>query len=299
MNETELLKRMRSQIPLRDPDELAQAIGWRPEEPRRPRSRPRAVLRRLLVGAPVTAGLVAVTLAVSALPPGNATSYANSAIDIRQEGDEWVARIKDPLAEYEKYHEAFGAVGLDVELRLVPASPARVGDLVMTPGAKPSGTFSGGLAPEGCRLGQSGCHLTLRVPVGFEGRVRTQLGRPAAPGERYQAAAHATDPGEMLQGVQVEDRPVGQVLQEIRERGLRVVYERVRDDPGSTEFNFVDGQKGFFQLSYEPVRASDVGRDWLVWQAWSQSEGVVKLQVTPAPLRPVSPPPGVTPAPRD
>ncbi|TMR89705.1 hypothetical protein [Nonomuraea basaltis] len=298
MNETELLKRMRSQIPLRDPDELALAIGWRPEESGG-RPRPRVLLRRLLVGAPVTAGLVAIALTVSALPSGNATSYANAAIDVRQEGDAWVARIKDPLAEYEKYREAFGAVGLDVELQLVPASPARVGDLVMAGGVGPSGHFSGGLEPEGCRIGQTGCHLTFRVPAGFEGRVRAQLGRPAADGETYQAAARATDAGEMLEGVQVEGRSVSQVLSEIRKRGLEVVYQRVRDDPSNPDSNFIDGEKGLFHLSYEPVRPSDVGQDWLVWQAWSQREGVVRLQVTPEPLRPISPSAGVTPSPQE
>ncbi|MFI7701677.1 hypothetical protein [Nonomuraea sp. NPDC049480] len=289
MNEIESLKRMRSQIPLRDPDELALALGWQPEEPDR---RPRAGLRRLLVGVPVTAGLVAAALVVSALPPGNATSYANSAIDVRQEGGDWVARIKDPLAEREKYREAFGAVGLDVDLLLVPASPARVGDLVMT-GSQQSGTFSGGLEPEGCRIGQAGCHLTFRVPVGFEGRVRTELGRPAAPGEQYQAAAHATDPGEMLQGVPVEDRPVSQVLAEARKRDLEVVYQRVRNDPNNPEINFIDGKKGAFHLSYEPVSAAEVGQDWLVWNAWSERDGVIRLQVTPKPLLPVTPRPGV------
>ncbi|MFC4115229.1 hypothetical protein [Nonomuraea zeae] len=298
MNETELLRRMRSQVPLHDPDELALAIGWRPEEPPS-RSRPRVVLRRLLVGAPVTAVLVAVALAVTALPPGNATSYANAAIDVRQEGGEWVARIKDPLADYQKYAEAFGAVGLNVELQLVPASPTRVGDLVLAAGTPPSGEFGGGLEPEGCRAGQPGCHLTFRVPVGFEGRVRAQLGRPAAHGERYQAAAHATDAGEMLEGVQVEDRSVRQVLGEIRRRGLEVVFQQVRADPGNPEINFIDGKKGLFHLSYEPVAPDAVGRDWLVWAAEPQSEGVIRLLVTPEPLRPSTPTPGETSAPRD
>lgn len=44
MNENELLEGMRSQIPLRDPDELARAIGWQPEETRRSRRAWRGLL---------------------------------------------------------------------------------------------------------------------------------------------------------------------------------------------------------------------------------------------------------------
>ncbi|RSN15310.1 hypothetical protein DMB42_00065 [Nonomuraea sp. WAC 01424] len=283
MHEIELVERMRAQIPLPDPGELAARIDWRPER-RPPRRRARV---RLLVLAPVTAALAAVVLtALSALPPGAATSYANAAIAVTQEDGEWVARIKDPLAESAKYTEAFGAVGLDVGIQLVPASPARVGDLVLVEGVRPSGDFRGGLEPEGCRVGQAGCHLTFRVPAGFKGPVRAQLGRPAAPGEPYQAAARATDPGEMLEGVTVEGRPVGELLAEIRERGLTVVYQRVRDDPASTDINFADGRRGEFHLTYEPVGAADVGEDWLVWNALPDREGVVRLQVTPYPLRP-------------
>lgn len=294
MNETELLKRMRSQIPLPDPDDLALAIGWRPEEPPGHRSRRWALPRRVLVGAPLVAALAAVALVVSVFMPGSATSYANAAIDVRQEGDEWVARIKDPLAGHEEYAEAFGAVGLNVELQLVPASPARVGDLVLADGVPPSGDFAGGLEPEGCRIGQAGCHLTFRVPAGFEGQVRAQIGRPAARGERYQAAADATEEGEALQGVAVEGRSVEQVLAEVRERGLDVVYQRVRADPGNPEINHIDGRRGSFHLSYEAVQPGDVGHDWLVWDTRAYSEGVVMLLVTPEPLRPSDPRAGGT-----
>jgi hypothetical protein len=223
---------------------------------------------------------------------GSATSYAGSAIDIRQENGEWVARIKDPLAEHEEYAEAFRAVGLKVDLQLVPVSPTFVGDLVLARGgSKPSGTFKGGIEPAGCRIGEAGCHLAFRVPVGFEGQVRAQLGRPAEPGEPYQAAPAATMPGEMLEGVRLEDRTVGEVLDEVRKRDLQVVYERVTSDPDSPT-SFTDGRKGIFHVRYDPIAADAVGSDWLVWRAVPHSEGVVKLVVTPQPLKPDAPLPG-------
>jgi hypothetical protein len=48
------------------------------------------------------------------------TSWRN-----KQEDGKWVARIKDPLAEYETYAKAFSAVGLKVRLQLVPVSPSQ------------------------------------------------------------------------------------------------------------------------------------------------------------------------------
>lgn len=43
---------------------------------------------------------------------GGAISYANSAVEVRLEGKDYVARVKDPFADHEKYSSAFRAVGL-------------------------------------------------------------------------------------------------------------------------------------------------------------------------------------------
>ncbi|MER5621241.1 hypothetical protein ABT061_09385 [Streptosporangium sp. NPDC002544] len=254
-------------------------------------------MTRLVIGAVVTAGLVTAAVVGPSLVTdgtGSATSYASSAIDIKQEGGQWVARIKDPLAEHERYTEAFSAVGLKVELQLVPVSPTFVGDLLLTEspdGAKSTGTFEGGREPVGCEIGEAGCHLAFRVPVRFEEEVRTQLGRPAEPGERYQAAASATAKGEMLEGVELDDRTVAEVLGQVRKRDLQVVYQMVKSDPDASTVNWIDGKKGRFHLSYEPIAADAVGSDWLVWAAQPQSEGVVRLVVTPQPLKAVAPRP--------
>lgn len=262
------------------------------------RHRARGAVRRLIAGAVVTAGLVtAVVIGPSLMAGGmgSVTSYASSAIDIKQENGKWVARIKDPLAEYETYAKAFSAVGLKVQLQLVPVSPSQVGGLVLTKegGVKPAGTFEGGLEPENCKIGEEGCYLAFRVPVGFEGAVRAQLGRPAEPGESYQSAGRATAEGEMLEGLEVDahDRTVAEVLDKIHKRGLRVVYQLVKSDPNASVAGHLDGKLGAFSLSYEPVSADAVGSDWLVWAAQPQSEGVIRLVVTPEPLKPVIPGP--------
>ncbi|MFB9882638.1 hypothetical protein ACFFMN_32395 [Planobispora siamensis] len=311
MNDLEPLKRMRSQIPQRDPDELARAIGWEPSARRAVPARRRVRLRfpgltgttragaawRLATGAVVLAGVVAAAVLGPSLVPGGgagAKSYASAAIDIVQEGRNWVARIKDPLAEHERYREGFASLGLDVTLELVPASPGLVGQPVapvFDPGGpmtfESSGEFSAGVEPEGCTPGTPGCLLVFRVPVGLAEKVRTQLGRPARPGEPYQTDSPATHRGEVLEGVTVKDRTVAQVLADVRERDLDVVFRRVRSDPDSTTSNFYDGKaKQAFQLSYEPVSADAVGQDWLVWEARAVSDRTVMLEVTPEPLKP-------------
>jgi hypothetical protein len=48
---------------------------------------------------------------------------------------------------------------------------------------------------------------------------------------------------------------------------------------------------GGFNLSYEPISADAVGSNWLVWAAQPQSEGVVRLVVTPEPLKAAVPRP--------
>ncbi|WP_283133829.1 hypothetical protein [Rhizohabitans arisaemae] len=306
MNESRLLETMRSQIPLRDPEELAMAIGWHPEEPRSRRTRrglpplpggsPLVTARRLIAGSLVTAGIATIAVLGPSLMGGSATSYANSAIEINREGGQWVARIKDPLAEHEMYAKAFSAVGLNVRLQRVPASPSLVGGLVLTDGEgnpKPAGAFESGLEPENCRIGEDGCHLAFRAPVGFEGEIRAQLGRPAEPGELYQAANAANAEGEMLAGVDVDDRTVAQVLDEVRRRGLQVVYQLVKADPDSPTVNWLRGGKGAYSLTFESVPPDAVGADWLVWAAQSHSDGVVRLLVTPEPLKAVPPKPPV------
>ncbi|AWS40647.1 hypothetical protein DKM19_04110 [Streptosporangium sp. 'caverna'] len=254
--------------------------------------------RRLIAGAVVTAGFVTAAVIGPSLMAGGmggVTSYASSAIEIKQEDGEWVARIKDPLAEYETYAKAFSAVGLKVQLELVPVSPSQVGDLVLTQegGIKPAGTFEGGLEPEGCKIGEKGCHLAFRVPIGFEGEVRAQLGRAAEPGESYQSVGRAAAGGEMLEGFEVhhQDRTVAEVLDEMHKRGLRAVYQLVKSDPNASVAGDIDGRLGVFSLSYEPISADAVGSDWLVWEAQPQSAGVIRLVVTPEPLKPVVPGP--------
>ncbi|GAA3720193.1 hypothetical protein GCM10022224_102650 [Nonomuraea antimicrobica] len=310
MDEMKLLRHMRAEIAVPDPDELAASIGWRSELPTAPvrSNRWRSLAftpkrnRGLIIGAALTAALAAaLVVGPSVVPgaPGSATSYANAAIEIEKENGEWVAKIKDPLADHERYAEGFRAVGLDVQLRLVPASPVDVGRVVggdrsgpmpsPLPGddETPSGRtiITAGKEPSGCQIGQGDCHLAIRIAEDFRGTVSFQVGRPAQQGEPYQRPTLATDSGEVLQGVGAHERPVAEVLDEIKKRDLQVVYERVTShDEGPSNY----ATDRYYHLTFEPVDASEVGPDWVVWQARSIQDGVIQLQVSPEKLKPLA-----------
>lgn len=261
-------------------------------------SAPRRVRRgkvRLAVAAVLVTGAAA---AVVVLGPGlladpDATVYANSAIELQREGDKWVARIKDPYADHRKYTEAFAAVGLDVDLRLVPSSPSGVGKVGRIGSAEPTGGtgspesvgLSGSMEVDECA--GAGCWMTLRVSADLTGHVEIEIGRETKAGESYQNDASAAAPGEALEGVPIRDgRTVAEMLPEIGKRNLTVTYSRIRTGAGvsggaSGGGPSEGGEPTRTSLSFEPVPEGEVGRDWRVWDAEPVKPGHVRLLVTP------------------
>ncbi|WP_329082240.1 MULTISPECIES: hypothetical protein [unclassified Streptosporangium] len=245
---------------------------------------------RLVAGALTAGVLVAgVVAGPGLLRDGSATSYANSAVDIVLDGEQYVARIKDPFADHARYTEAFRAVGLNITLRPVPVSRSSVGEIMgmiitgdggpdagATP--DPSGPRFGGVpltmgtTSKGCEPGKdAGCVMVMRIPVGFTGKVDVRLGRQARQGEEYANFDLAMAPGEMFAGVRLRDgRPVDEILAEARKRDLTTVFSLIR----------IDARTGGMS-SFEPLPADRVGRDWTVWNAWQVKAGVIRLLVTP------------------
>lgn len=237
----------------------------------RRRARP---VRRLAVAAVVVSALAAAAVIGPGLIEGGRgvpNSYANSAIEIEQRGDAWVARVKDPYANPGLYGEAFKAVGLDVSLNLVPASPSGVGKVVrmgFSGNTSPGKGLGGGFEPEGCDMGSPGCALAVTVAVGFTGTGVISLGRPAKPGEQYENAATATTKGELLHGVKVDERTVGEVREAAAERGVKTkIWVIEPTEPSGYSYN----PKG---------QPEHVGDDWIVWDAEVLGADTVKLLVT-------------------
>jgi len=247
----------------------AEDAGSRTPKPRR--------TRRLVVGLVATAALAIAAVMAPTLLKRDATSYANTAIDIELRGDEYIARIKDPFADHALYAEAFQAMGLDIGMELIPVSPTQVGGIVRMgfAGTTMADKLGGGLEPEGCTLGQeANCFLTVTVSKGFKGRGVFYLGRPARPGEKYQAFGDAGRKGEMLEGYDADGRTVGKVVAEARGRGLRVVFQIIRPNPDGNGFG-LDQDK----------QSAKVGDHWYVWAAEPEQVGTVRLLVTEKHLR--------------
>lgn len=235
--------------------------------------------RRVLVGAVAVGGLAAAAVIGPALlgGGGTATSYANSAMDIRLQGDYYVAVIKDPLADFAKFTEGFKAVGLNVRLEPAPSSPTQVGRIIRVKAGPGGGgdhpnddrRIGTGTMPAGCELGQAGCAMTVMVRRDYAGNGAVELGRPARPGEKYRNARPATVKGEMLEGYRADEKTVGEVVAEAHRRGLKAVFEVITPAPDHNGWN-VDPDK----------QSAQVGDDWIVWEARSEKAGVLRLQVT-------------------
>ncbi|WP_371781142.1 hypothetical protein [Streptosporangium subroseum] len=236
-----------------------------------PRRRP---IKRFVLAVTVTAVLaVAAVIGPSIVNGrGTATSYANSAIEVWQEGGRWKGRIKDPFANPAEFEEAFRAVGVDVKLELLPSSPRWVGQVFgggSVPTERPgTSNFSIDQEPEGCALTSPDCTLLLSFSVDSAGQ-HFKVGRPAKPGEAYEDHPMATAKGRSLEGYRVDEKTVGEVLPEIEKRGLKVVYQII--DPNSNGQGYgVDPNK----------QSTPVGDDWVVWEAEEAQLGVVRLIVT-------------------
>ncbi|MET9246905.1 hypothetical protein [Nonomuraea sp. NPDC003709] len=230
---------------------------------------------RMAVGAVAVTGLAAAAVIAPAVlgARGPATSYASSAIDIELRGDMYVATIKDPFADYAKYTEGFKAVGLNVNLEVVPVSPTQVGQITgmrLSGRLAPNGeSITNGTSPEGCAFGSAGCAMTVEVARGWTGWASVRLGRAARPGERYQNWRSAMKKGEMLAGYRADGKTVGEVMAEVRRRGLEAVFQIITPAPDNDGYG-VDPKQ----------QSAKVGDDWMVWEVQSEQAGVVRLMVT-------------------
>ncbi len=179
--------------------------------------------------------------------PQMVTSYANAAVEIHREGDQYVARVLDPFADHERFTEAFRAVGLDVRIEPLPASSLSAGKSM---GMMIGGTFD---RPEeiGGEFAYGG--VVLSADPGAErlrSRSRPRLlddhpgarrvprigqrpaRRPARPGRSTPTSTGPWRPGGPLHGVKLRHgAPVTEVRAEAERRGLRVTYQEIKIAP--------------------------------------------------------------------
>ncbi|WP_327108087.1 hypothetical protein [Nonomuraea glycinis] len=190
--------------------------------------------RSLRIALPAIA-LLAATVTVlswtSGLPGFNPEPVA--ALDIEQKDGYYLVQVKDIHADPENYEAQLEAVGLDISLRVIPATPGLVGMVLPTDGGPVVDQIKTIDRPGSCDKA-GGCPIGIKIPVGFTGSASISLGREARPGEEYQSITSISALGEPLHCVPHLNKTVAEVRALLKERGISI-QEFTVDDPRRTD----------------------------------------------------------------
>jgi hypothetical protein len=249
--------------------------------------------RRLLIALPAAAALAVAGLVATSLgspgqkigPVSVGPAKAQAAVlSFTRHGGYLDVIVKNPLADARKYRAEFAKYGLDISLRLVPASPSLVGTLVYAQAPTSGPTITPITAVGRCFTGGAGnvCPVGVKVPLDFKGQAELVFGRAARPGEPYETTAAANAPGEIMHGMTYSGKTVTHVLAMLRARHATA------------------GRYMVTNSSCENTLRRTAPGNWFVDSADPWSPGQVMLTVSPTwPAQQcVAPPsPGATPTP--
>lgn len=272
---------------------------------RRPASWARRSARRWLIAGSAAGGLAAAAIAVTSLdsPAGQpatrhhpkpvaGATVAAQVLSFTKDGGYIDVIVRDPLADPARYREEFRAHGLDITLKLVPASPSIVGTLIYMDGALTPITAKGK-----CFTGGGGdmCPVGVRVPLDYKDPANLVFGRAARPGEQYESTADASAPGEALHGLKITGQRVSTVLAWLKQRHQTVVQFRGPSTlaPVKKPSQGVIGVRGKDNF----LRPDQVPGTWYVYEVLPWAPGQVVLFVGSTPTAHQGPPVPGTPAP--
>jgi hypothetical protein len=240
----------------------------RVDRARRPGGRRPRLARGLTV--PALAGLAACAVAVTAIAlsaPTPAVNHRRHGVTIihtapvsfryptRGPGSGYiVATVTDPFAAQSSLDAAFEAAGLDIIVTLEPVPPSLVGTILYTD--VPIQTLTGGAcATDGGGIGA--CPVGLRIPRNFTGQGAITLGRPARPGESYEASASAFAPGESLHCTDILGDQVGHALSQLAADGITPQWHLTAPGAPVTS-NETPPPDGYFIIGGFPVSSGVV-----------------------------------------
>ncbi|TMR03132.1 hypothetical protein ETD83_11125 [Actinomadura soli] len=193
-----------------------------------------------------------------------------AALSFTARGDYIDVRVRDPLADPERYRAEFKARGLDVKLSLVAASPSIVGTLVMMSTSDGTGEddVTAITAKGECETGGGGdqCPVGVRIRTDYKGDAEIVFARAARPGEHYNSTAPVTAPGEVMHGMTFRGHRVGEVLAALKKRNVTV-----------PEYRAMYGNES------RDLRPEQVPPTWYVHDASPWAKNQVMLFVGPAP----------------
>jgi hypothetical protein len=197
------------------------------------RRRRRLSLRITLPAAAVIVATVTVLGWTTGLPGFGLRPVA--ALDIKQEDGYYVVQVKDIYADPENYEAQLRAVGLDVSLRVIPATPGLVGRILATDDKEVVDQIKTIDRPGPCdKVG--GCPIGLKIPVGYAGSAYIRLGREARPGESFQSGTSISALGEPLHCVPHLNKTVAEVRALLKERGIAIEGFAVYDPQRESDF---------------------------------------------------------------
>jgi hypothetical protein len=186
--------------------------------PRLPRLRSPAVV------IPAAAAFLALAVILAALVVRPAPAAAG--VRFSTHGGAIVATVTNPFASSDQLRRAFAEQRLNIDLKLVPASPSLVGTVVAT---EQSGSGIEALQGGSCVTGGGGCPVGLRIPLHYQGHAEITLGRPARARERFVASADAFASGEPLHCSGLVGATVSQASDALESRGLSATWRPYRD----------------------------------------------------------------------
>ena len=190
--------------------------------------------RRWLISVPLAVGLAAAALvATSAGHPGQRVGPISvgpaaaqaQALSFTSGPGFITVIVRDPLADPARYRAEFARHHLNVELKLLPASPSLTGTVIFSEGdgieaINARGRCSADLESETCPVG-------VRIPDNYRGFGEVIFARAAKPGEEYESMANsALLPGEAMHGMTIQGQTAAQVVAALRQRHLTAVFQR-------------------------------------------------------------------------
>jgi hypothetical protein len=203
-------------------------------------SRPPRRRLALLTAFPVALAAVAgLTVAVGGPDRGGdgpGSAAAIEAMSFTKENGTVRVVIKNIYADTSWYNADLARHHLDITLRLLPVPPSFVGFIdgydVGGPTAASYQAIKPISAPGSCGMSGTDCQIGFTVPVSFRGKANMWIGRPARPGEQYQATGSAFNKGEPLYGLsdQLIGRRVSEALPVLARHGVTVAQCRDQGD---------------------------------------------------------------------
>lgn len=249
-------------------DELRQLImATGPDAPPvavKPPRKPWSLRWRLVLAAPIVAGLAALAFFVSATlpdtsPVGPAPARAG-ALQFTENDGHLDITIVDPVADPSRYRAELAAHGLDIDLTLAPAAPDQVGRVVFEEVSGDGGPQLKTIEKPGDCTANGNCSVAIRVPLNYRGTARIVFGRTPKPGETVEGDAPVLTPAQESDLKAFEGKRVSEVRARMAKNGQTATY-----------------RVGF---ASREAAADQVPGDWYVYDVAPLANDVVVLWVS-------------------